>query len=547
MGMKLDDYQREAVKFMEGCAVCFAGPGSGKTTVITHRVINLINNGVKPENILVVTYTKKAAISMKERFEKLYGGGGMVTFGTFHSVFFKLIKKYMGINNNMLISTEERFNTGFAVIKSMGLCEKYDYEEIMDALNAISSYKNGKRNQGYNDDCIEAMVKKYNDILKRNHLIDYDDIIIITRDLLKKNDEVLREIQNMYRYILIDEYQDINKVQQEVMDLIAGDKGNLYVVGDDDQAIYGFRGADSLLMKDFYNNHKNCQILKLYVNYRSGESIISISNKFINNNREREKKEIICGNDFKGTFKIELFRESIFEYERIKEIINENKGLSIGVLVRKNIDGIYVSDYLNDNHINHKFDYICNNPYKRGIPREVINFIKRAFDNRSGKKDNDIVLFLRPQRALEYVLNVKGYLRKATFDDRLLRDIDFLRNEARKWKDVKSWIKHVDDENKGIIDLNDNNNTHDENFDVNIMTMHSAKGLEFDVVILPMVNEGIVPDMRAFAEGEIEEERRIFYVAMTRAKRKLFITASMNEEGRGRNISRFIGEMKGDF
>ena len=298
--MKLDDYQREAVKFMEGCAVCFAGPGSGKTTVITHRVLNLINNGVKPENILVVTYTKKAAISMKERFEKLYGGRGMVTFGTFHSVFFKLIKKYIGINNNMIISSEERFNTGFAVIKSMGLCEKYDYEEIMDALNAISAYKNGKRNQGYNDDCIEAMVKRYNDILKRNHLIDYDDMIIITRDLLKKNGEVLREIQNMYRYILIDEYQDINKVQQEVVDLIAGDKGNLYVVGDDDQAIYGFRGADSKLMKDFYNNHKNCKILRLYVNYRSGESIISISNKFINNNREREKKEIICGNDFKG-------------------------------------------------------------------------------------------------------------------------------------------------------------------------------------------------------------------------------------------------------
>jgi len=554
----LDEYQKKAIDVKDGAYLCIAGPGSGKTTVITHRVLSLINKGVSPDNILVITFTKKAAVSMEYRFKNMIGLDTCmpVTFGTFHSVFFKLIRMYTKINVDNLASDKERMNICFEILKKLGYLQKYDKDAINDALNMISVLKNDVKREGeqngYEKNGMLAMVSSeyatkilcmYNACLKEKGLIDYEDILIIMREICVNNPDILEKIQEKYKYIMVDEFQDINELQMDIVNRIVSKYGNIFAVGDEDQAIYGFRGARSDIMLRFKEIYTDSTILNLKNNYRSDSSIIDTSNKLITNNKKRYKKEILGVSNIDGAFAVKMYLNANDEYAFIQNlIVNRKKGESIAILIRKNIDGVVISNYLDRLGIKHDFDMIGHTMYKTGILFEVMKDIKEAVrSNKLYNVDSRIIGKLKPPRALEYILNAKGYNLRAKTSVMVADGIDILREDSRKFKTINEWI----DYSEGILSIGDEEKIRDvslEPYPV-ILTMHASKGLEFDTVIIPMLNEGIIPNRRIVTNDDMEEERRLLYVAMTRAKHNLYITARKSEDGKSFEISRFYNEI----
>ena len=573
---ELDGFQRKAIEVKDGAFLCIAGPGSGKTTVITHRVLSLIDKGVNPENILVITFTKKAAVSMEKRFKDMIGDDVFmpVTFGTFHSVFFRIIRDYTSIKVENMVSDKERTNICFEVLKKLGYLQKYDKDAINDALNMISVLKNNLENDNggcdinleKNDDQVitgrienvgmlamvsseyaKTILNKYNEILNERKLIDYEDILIIMRKLCICNRGILEKIQEKYKYIMIDEFQDINELQIDIIKRISDKYGNIYAVGDEDQAIYGFRGARSDIMLKFNKIFKDARVLNLSNNYRSDVGIISTAKKLIVNNKMRYNKDICGISGDEGTFAVKIYQNANDEFEFIREkTVNRKKGESIAILIRKNIDGIVISNYLDRLGIKHDFDLIGHPMYKMGIMYEVMKDIKVAVrSSELYNVDSRIIGRLKPPRALEYILNAKGYNLRAKANVMVSDGIDILRADSRKFATINEWIDYAD----GVIKDDCNKRIRDKTLEPYpiILTMHASKGLEFDTVIIPMLNEGIIPNRRVVTEEDLEEERRLLYVAMTRAKHNLYITARKSEDGKSFEVSRFYQEIVGDF
>ena len=567
---KLDEYQRKAVDVKDGAYLCIAGPGAGKTTVITHRVLNLIDKGVNPDNILVITFTKKAAISMERRFKNMIGNNVFmpVTFGTFHSVFFRIIRTYLSVKLENMVSDKERAEICYEVLKELGYLKKYDKDAINDALNMISVLKNNL-DKGKEYDFKEAnenavikgevesigmlalvsseyaktILKRYNEFLKEKELIDYEDILIIMRDMCIKHKDILEKIQDKYRYIMIDEFQDINELQMDIIKRIVEKYGNIYAVGDEDQAIYGFRGARSDIMLKFQQIFNDSKIIELRNNYRSDKSIIETSKKLIRNNKKRYNKNIYGMSNFEGVYDINMYSNATDEYGFIKDIIvNRKEGESVAILIRKNIDGIVISNYLDRLGIKHDFDMLGHTMYKTGILYEVMKDIKLAVrSSELYNVDTRIIGRLKPPRALEYILNSKGYILRGKSDVMVSDGIDILREDSKKFNTLNEWIDFAD----GLINVEGEKKIRDKSLEPYpvILTMHASKGLEFDKVIIPMLNEGVIPNRRVVTEDDIEEERRLLYVAMTRAKHNLYITTRKMEDGKSFEVSRFYYEI----
>ena len=596
---------------MDGPAMVLAGPGSGKTTVITHRIKNLIEKAeVRPENILVVTFTKAAAISMQKRFSTLMNGGKgqLVTFGTFHSVFYKILRKSRRYEATEILSERQKTDYIREIIGRYGISSNDISELSQNIINDIGNIKGNMLNaQEYEPSCCkkEDFIKVYNAYnleLKKDGKMDFDDILRECYLLLCENHTILEQWRELYKYILIDEFQDINRIQMNIIELLASPLNNIFVVGDDDQSIYGFRGARPEIMIEFKDYYPEAELIVLDVNYRSTQSIINVAGRVIENNKIRLDKCAHANNNKDFQPDIRKFRNQVeelkFVVSKIKEY--ENQGISLSemaILVRNNSQIQEISSFLKNRKIEAesgkhrsniyngmvakdilsyvrgalKFDgtyfnedliYVLNKP-QRYISRQVVlsvNMNISAVRRIYSKNNIDSFLFhiemirkLPPQAALSYIRKGAGYeeyLRLYAIENNipmsgLLKQLEQLVQECSKFNTLEQWINSIDSAQnsegqnfgkKSSVEGGTNNR-------INIMTMHGSKGLEFKAVFIVDANQGIIPTSKALRERDFEEERRLFYVAITRAIDYLNIYAVEERLGCPIEVSMFVEEM----
>lgn len=603
--------QIQAISHMDGPAMVLAGPGSGKTTVITHRIKNLIEKAeVRPENILVVTFTKAAAISMQKRFSTLMNGGKgqLVTFGTFHSVFYKILRKSRRYEATEILSERQKTDYIREIIGRYGISSNDISELSQNIINDIGNIKGNMLNaQEYEPSCCkkEDFIKVYNAYnleLKKDGKMDFDDILRECYLLLCENHTILEQWRELYKYILIDEFQDINRIQMNIIELLASPLNNIFVVGDDDQSIYGFRGARPEIMIEFKDYYPEAELIVLNVNYRSTQSIINVAGRVIENNKTRLDKCAHADNDKDFQPDIRKFRNQVeelkFVVSKIKEY--ENQGISLSemaILVRNNSQIQEISSFLKNRKIEAesgkhrsniyngmvakdilsyvrgalKFDgtyfnedliYVLNKP-QRYISRQVVlsvNMNISAVRRIYSKNNIDSFLFhiemirkLPPQAALSYIRKGAGYeeyLRLYAIENNipmsgLLKQLEQLVQECSKFNALEQWINSIDSaqNSEGQNFGKKSSGEGGTNNRINIMTMHSSKGLEFKAVFIVDANQGIIPTSKALRERDFEEERRLFYVAITRAIDYLNVYAVEERLGCPIEVSMFVEEM----
>ena len=596
---------------MDGPAMVLAGLGSGKTTVITHRIKNLIEKAeVRPENILVVTFTKAAAISMQKRFSTLMNGGKgqLVTFGTFHSVFYKILRKSRRYEATEILSERQKTDYIREIIGRYGISSNDISELSQNIINDIGNIKGNMLNaQEYEPSCCkkEDFIKVYNVYnleLKKDGKMDFDDILRECYLLLCENHTILEQWRELYKYILIDEFQDINRIQMNIIELLASPLNNIFVVGDDDQSIYGFRGARPEIMIEFKDYYPEAELIVLNVNYRSTQSIINVAGRVIENNKTRLDKCAHANNDKDFQPDIRKFRNQVeelkFVVSKIKEY--EKQGISLSemaILVRNNSQIQEISSFLKNRKIEAesgkhrsniyngmvakdilsyvrgalKFDgtyfnedliYVLNKP-QRYISRQVVlsvNMNISAVRRIYSKNNIDSFLFhiemirkLPPQAALSYIRKGAGYeeyLRLYAIENNipmsgLLKQLEQLVQECSKFNTLEQWINSIDSaqNSEGQNFGKKSSGEGDTNNRINIMTMHGSKGLEFKAVFIVDANQGIIPTSKALRERDFEEERRLFYVAITRAIDYLNIYAVEERLGCPIEVSMFVEEM----
>jgi len=603
--------QIQAISHMDGPAMVLAGPGSGKTTVITHRIKNLIEKAeVRPENILVVTFTKAAAISMQKRFSTLMNGGKgqLVTFGTFHSVFYKILRKSRRYEATEILSERQKTDYIREIIGRYGISSNDISELSQNIINDIGNIKGNMLNaQEYEPSCCkkEDFIKVYNAYnleLKKDGKMDFDDILRECYLLLCENHTILEQWRELYKYILIDEFQDINRIQMNIIELLASPLNNIFVVGDDDQSIYGFRGARPEIMIEFKDYYPEAELIVLDVNYRSTQSIINVAGRVIENNKTRLDKCAHANNNKDFQPDIRKFRNQVeelkFVVSKIKEY--ENQGISLSemaILVRNNSQIQEISSFLKNRKIEAesgkhrsniyngmvakdilsyvrgalKFDgtyfnedliYVLNKP-QRYISRQVVlsvNMNISAVRRIYSKNNIDSFLFhiemirkLPPQAALSYIRKGAGYeeyLRLYAIESNipmsgLLKQLEQLVQECSKFNTLEHWINSIDSaqNSEGQNFGKKSSGEGGTNNRINIMTMHGSKGLEFKAVFIVDANQGIIPTSKALRERDFEEERRLFYVAITRAIDYLNIYAVEERLGCPIEVSMFVEEM----
>ena len=603
--------QIQAISHMDGPAMVLAGPGSGKTTVITHRIKNLIEKAeVRPENILVVTFTKAAAISIQKRFSTLMNGGKgqPVTFGTFHSVFYKILRKSRRYEATEILSERQKTDYIREIIGRYGISSNDISELSQNIINDIGNIKGNMLNaQEYEPSCCkkEDFIKVYNAYnleLKKDGKMDFDDILRECYLLLCENHTILEQWRELYKYILIDEFQDINRIQMNIIELLASPLNNIFVVGDDDQSIYGFRGARPEIMIEFKDYYPEAELIVLDVNYRSTQSIINVAGRVIENNKTRLDKCAHANNDKDFQPDIRKFRNQVeelkFVVSKIKEY--ENQGISLSemaILVRNNSQIQEISSFLKNRKIEAesgkhrsniyngmvakdilsyvrgalKFDgtyfnedliYVLNKP-QRYISRQVVlsvNMNISAVRRIYSKNNIDSFLFhiemirkLPPQAALSYIRKGAGYeeyLRLYAIENNipmsgLLKQLEQLVQECSKFNTLEQWINSIDSaqNSEGQNFGKKSSGEGGTNNRINIMTMHGSKGLEFKAVFIVDANQGIIPTSKALRERDFEEERRLFYVAITRAIDYLNVYAVEERLGCPIEVSMFVEEM----
>lgn len=596
---------------MDGPAMVLAGPGSGKTTVIIHRIKNLIEKAeVRPENILVVTFTKAAAISMQKRFSTLMNGGKgqLVTFGTFHSVFYKILRKSRRYEATEILSERQKTDYIREIIGRYGISSNDISELSQNIINDIGNIKGNMLNaQEYEPSCCkkEDFIKVYNAYnleLKKDGKMDFDDILRECYLLLCENHTILEQWRELYKYILIDEFQDINRIQMNIIELLASPLNNIFVVGDDDQSIYGFRGARPEIMIEFKDYYPEAELIVLNVNYRSTQSIINVAGRVIENNKTRLDKCAHANNNKDFQPDIRKFRNQVeelkFVVSKIKEY--ENQGISLSemaILVRNNSQIQEISSFLKNRKIEAesgkhrsniyngmvakdilsyvrgalKFDgtyfnedliYVLNKP-QRYISRQVVlnvNMNISAVRRIYSKNNIDSFLFhiemirkLPPQAALSYIRKGAGYeeyLRLYAIENNipmsgLLKQLEQLVQECSKFNTLEQWINSIDSaqNSEGQNFGKKSSGEGGTNNRINIMTMHGSKGLEFKAVFIVDANQGIIPTSKALRERDFEEERRLFYVAITRAIDYLNVYAVEERLGCPIEVSMFVEEM----
>lgn len=616
---KLNDKQKEAVMHIDGPCLVLAGAGSGKTKVLTERIVNLINNGVSPYNILAITFTNKAAREMRERvYNSIEEEANKIFIGTFHSLGLKIVRENAGVigySNNVTILDRDDVNTLIKrFMKELNLdTEHYPVKSI---LNKISFAKNEGLSPEEFDKFAKApldmaackVYKMYESALKRSNSVDFDDLLILPLRIFKKDKSVLEKYQEHFKYILVDEYQDTNMVQYDMCKLLASKYRNLFVVGDMDQSIYSFRFANYMNVINFEKDNKDTKVIVLDENYRSTNNILNAANDVIKNNKERKEKNlwsskgngdkikyIRCDNEQEeASTVVRLTKELLDKGEKPSEIAvlyrtNGQSRVFEEAFLKENIPFKIVGSYFfyNRKEIKDLISYmhlIYNNNDDASLER-VINVPRRGIGSktierlRSEASISDKSMFEVVSSGKE--LGFKNLIIDLTNESKntdlvglvdVILDKTGIRKELEEKNDLESEIRleNLNEfksialafQEKGIFSLeeflenislvSDKNEYKEVDDGINLMTLHSAKGLEFNDVFLVGMEEGIFPHNRSFeSESELEEERRLCYVGITRAKehlwlmnakkRTLFGQVSMNFP------SRFIKEINSDL
>lgn len=636
--MDFNKAQMTALEHRDGPMMVLAGPGSGKTTVITHRIKRLLEAGVDPSGILVITFTKAAATEMKERFlrlareedakRKLAGpgdglrsagqnakrdgrislevAGTRVSFGTFHSVFYHILKWAYRFPAGNVISGEEKRQYFKKFLDESEMEVEDEAEFISSIINEIS-YVKGERldlKYYYSQNCPEEWFKKlydgYDEMLKQTGKIDFDDMLVMCHELFTERKDILAAWQKKFRYILVDEFQDINLLQYQVVRMLALPENNLFIVGDDDQSIYRFRGAKPEIMLGFEKDFPGTKRVLLGTNYRSTKEIVETSLKLIGHNKVRFEKKL---EPFRGSGRPVDFRvfdnpghemdtvaQSIRAYHDAGYAWNE-----IAVLFRTGANSGLMAERLMGYNIPFKLRDVIPNLYSHWIAKDLFAYMEIAAGSRKRSDfyrimnrpnryfsrdafDTPTVSFdrlksfyqdrdwmedricdleadlramsrLKPVAAVNYIRKVIGYddyLRSyAEFrrmkPEELFETADKLAESAAEFETFEAWKEHAAryEEELKKQSLEETEEAKDR---VTLSTMHSAKGLEYPVVFVVDVNEGIVPHHKAGLSADIEEERRLFYVALTRAKDRLHVAAVRERYHRKTDVSRFIEE-----
>ncbi len=606
---KFNKAQKQAVEHNKGPMMVLAGPGAGKTLVITYRTKTLIEKyGVEPGKILVITFTKAAAEEMKVRFQNIMDGKYVpVRFGTFHAVFFSILKYAYHYTASNIIRESEKKRILLEIIENMELDIEDLNEFIQDMENEISLVKGEMLSLEHYfpmncaKDVFQKVYTRYNQVLQRRKLIDFDDMLVYCYELLTQRPDILKMWQQQFQYILIDEFQDINKVQYDIIRLLARPNNNLFIVGDDDQSIYRFRGAKPEIMLQFEDVYPSAKKVLLDVNYRSTACIVETASMVIAHNKTRFPKDIRTNNERGQEVAIREFEDLKQQNEKIIEKVREyqKKGVplsQIAILFRTNTQPRALIGKFMEYNIPFCVREQIPNIYEHWIAKDIIAYVKLA----QGKRDRSLFLKVanRPKRYLSrqifdtqeisferlhlFFADKKwmqerldqfeddlsalnhmtpyaaiNYIRKAIGYDEFLEEyaqfrhikveelyeiLDELSDLAKPFQNYEEWFENME---QYALELEKQvKKKKDVQEDaVAFVTMHGSKGLEYDIVFIVDVNEGIIPHQKAVLEEDIEEERRMFYVAMTRAKRELYIYFAKERFGKEFTISRFLVEL----
>ena len=606
--MGFNQAQKKAVSHGEGPCLVLAGPGSGKTLTIVNRIKYLIEEyKVRPEEILVVTFTRFAAAEMKSRLCALMGKQTLpVTVGTFHGIYYGILKWAYRMGQQNILSEEEKYQ----ILRSAAGKQKmevFDEEDfIQDIAAEIGKIKNNRIDpdefvsEKCSADAFREIYREYERQRKKLRKIDFDDMLVLCCELFTSRPDVLAAWQKKFRYILIDEFQDINRIQYDVIRMLALPENNLFVVGDDDQAIYGFRGADSSLMFRFREDYPEAAQILLGTNYRSTANIVRNSLKVIEHNEHRFQKDLKASRDNGACIHVQELKDPNEEAQYILDEIEkkEQEGTApekIAVLFRIHTDARPVVEALLERHISFQMKEHLPNLYNHFIGKDIQAYFRLALGER--KRQDFLQVMNRPKRYIgrgslsgntvsfeeirkfycdrewmmdrvdQFEWDVKmlkkmapyaaiQYIRKRIGYDDFLKDYALTHNvnkadlfdvlseieeAAKPYASIEDWFVHVQEYTE-MLRLKERQRSLKQE-GVRLMTIHAAKGLEFDAVFLIEANEGRIPYKKAKTEKETEEERRLFYVAMTRAKDLLKICYVKTKNGKEVSPSRFVEEL----
>ena len=608
MSKKLNTAQQKAVCHETGPMLVLAGPGSGKTTVLLCRISRLLERGLaKPQEILALTFSKAAAEEMKSRFENLNGASG-VSFGTFHSIFFRILRSRYGWNVEQIFQEEERRN----ILRNSIEAEKWDIpdlEEYISQFFSQLSLMNSELEQpnrfmptGMPVEEFRKLYRAYEGYKERHEKLDFDDMLTQCYQLLREDAAVREYWQRKYKFILVDEFQDVNQAQFACLQILAEKHQNLFVVGDDDQSIYAFRGARPDFLLHFPTLYPAAKKVTLNTNYRSTERIVNLAERVIGNNEVRFVKNMkgIGEAGDKVTFFLaeDAAKEAAHIAEKIGRLLDEGMPLTeIAVIYRTNLQGGAFARELYKRGIPYDLRDNSGNVYEHWVAKDLLAYLLLAENEESDSALRRILNkpkryigkdLLAEAETMPYTLlrsffvcpSLKGwqeenlenlridlnqirkrtpydavkYIRKVIGYDEYLEEFaayrrtsaqvlqeiaDEIMETAKDCADVRSFREQL--ERLSLQMKEQSRKKGQKRNGVALMTMHGAKGLEFRAVFLPSLVEGIVPHEKGM--DTVAEERRLFYVAMTRASEKLCLSAILQRYEKERKPSRFLAEM----
>ncbi|MGL5258676.1 MAG: ATP-dependent helicase [Lachnospiraceae bacterium] len=599
---RINENQFLAINHETGPMLVIAGPGSGKTFVITNRILTLINTSIAhPEEILVISFSKASALEMKERFHNLTSEFYPVHFATFHAFFYHILKSNIQYKETTILTNSEKKSIIHTLVKYHKNQNLSSIEGKEVLLSLIIKKKAGILIKDtdmppfllYHE--FSVLYDQYIELTRIQQKIDFDDMGTLCYQLLKENKSVLDEWRKKFKFYLIDEFQDINLEQFQIINLLLNEEKNLFVVGDDDQAIYGFRGAKPEIMLGFKEYFKECKVVELDINYRSKYYIVETAKKIIVQNKNRFEKNIKANQLEAGTVILECYENKETQYLEIIEKIKEKRSIfsfqDFACIFRTNYDGMMLADFLTRENIPFVMKEYTKSIFEHFIAKDILSFLSFVFKeqkrmhffqfmnkptryfSRELFKEEKIDLktiysyvYQRPYmldivRTLEYDIRrvkemdfysaIHYFVHKMNYKEYLIEVSKKNMESAKEYLDIVFNLQILLKNFQTIEDIY----SHIEEYErklkeamkitkegVHIITMHSSKGLEFPIVFLPDCNEGIIPHRKS-AKETMEEERRLFYVGITRAKEEVYLSY-VEDKNNNVRASQFLTPIK---
>ncbi|CDZ75141.1 DNA helicase II [Peptoniphilus sp. ING2-D1G] len=602
--MKLSQEQIQAASHLQGPALTLAIPGAGKTTILLHRIINLLKYGVEPNKILTITFSKAQSLDIAKRFDLLYPNSKIKPeFSTIHSFCYKILLLYSKIRGKTFKLIEEKPSAKYRLILNLYFeINKINLSEdsLEKIINKISYFKNSMIDPKDSKTKIPGFIEiyeKYENYKEKNNLIDFDDMIIYALKILKSDNYLLRKIRSKYEYIQLDEGQDTSISQFELIDLISSPKHNLFIVADDDQSIYAFRGANPQYLLHLKDKYQNLKFYYLSNNYRSSKNIVSASNLFISKNKNRYNKKISTHNEYKNPVNIIKVSTNSEQYEFIYENLLQNKNQTHAVIYRNNLSSLSLVEYLERKNVKFNIRGSKLKFFSHFIVQDILNIISFSQDQKNIDTFSKIYYKIKgyiSKKHLDFIKNNSGtnifktlleypglneFYKNNIFElasdfNKLKRlnihqQIEFvfynlnynkyLRDVANKFNYNYEELKEFYYQLKFIAKLEKSLESllgrlsHLEylistksyaNSNLSISTIHSVKGLEYDCVYVIDLTDDIIPGTNSDKDfDEYQEQRRLFYVAMTRARENLYLMYPKTFNGTPKPMSSFLEEI----